>query len=372
MMNGRNASMVRNAYAQQGLSLIELMIALLLGTIVVVAASAVFLSNKRVYGTSETVGRLQENERTSFELMSRDLREAGGNPCSTSANVVSQLKSGDNTWWTNWGGGLRGYGGNDTLPGTVNGSGAGERVAGTDAVDISLANDGNIRVVQHDNPSANLMVNSVEGIATGDILLVCNMDYAFTFEVTQLNSAGGIAGIQHNGGSGGGTTGNCANEFQHVRDCSPGASGTHGYCFMVPNPTSVNPNCDKFSTSPASISRVTSSRWYIGNNGRGGRSLYRATVRNTSGTNTPNLLAVEEIAEGVTGMVIRYLSAGSNTYQAASAVANWSQVTAARVDLTFEGTEGALSGSYIQGTDGAALNRRSSNMVALRNRESLL
>jgi len=371
-MSRRNPVVVRNAHAQQGMTLIELMIALLLGTIVVVAASAVFLSNKQVYGTSETVGRLQENERVSFELMSRDLREAGGNPCSTSANLVSQLKSGDNTWWTNWASGLRGYGGNDTLPGTVNGSGAGQRVTGTDAVDIHLANDGNINVMLHDNPSANLVVNNVEGIATGDILLVCNMDYAFTFEVTQLNSAGGIAGIQHNGGSGGGTTGNCANEFQHVRDCSTGASGTHGYCFMVPNPTSVNPNCDKFSNSPASISRVTSSRWYIGNNGRGGRSLYRALVRNTSGTNTPNQVTPEEIAEGVTGMTIEYLSAGSNAYQAASLVGDWSRVIAARVNLTFEGTEGALSGSYIQGTDGAALSRSVSNVVALRNREGLL
>lgn len=269
------------------------------------------------------------------------------------------------------GGGLHGYGGNDTLPGTVNGSGAGQRVAGTDAVDIHLANDGNINVVQHDNPSANLVVNNVDGIATGDILLVCNMDYAFTFEVTQLNSAGGITGIQHNGGSGSGTTGNCANEFQHIRDCATGASGANGYCFMVPDLTNVNPNCDKFSNSPASISRVTSSRWYIGNNGRGGRSLYRATVRNTSGTNVPNLLAVEEIAEGVTGMTIQYLSAGNNNYQVASAVADWSRVIAARVNLTFEGTEGALSGSYIQGTDGAALNRQVSNVVALRNREGL-
>jgi len=356
---------------QAGLTLIELMVALLLGMIVVAAAGAVFLSNKRVYAASETLGRIQENERVAFELMSRDIREAGGNLCSMSAQLVSQLKSGDNAWWTSYGRGLRGYTGSQTAPGTTTGSGTAQRVAGTDAVDLHLANEGDIRVVSHENPSANLQVNSVAGISAGDVLMVCNMDYAFIFEATQITSAGGVSGIQHNGGASA-SIGNCGNEFQHVRNCAAGASGSNGYCFMVADLTSVNPNCDKFSNSPASVARVATSRWYIGNNGRGGRSLYRSRVTNTSGTETPNNVAPEEIAEGVRDMNIHYLSAGGTAYATADAVTDWSQVAAVRVELVFEGTAGALSGSYIQGTDGEALSRSVTNVVALRNREALL
>src|SRR5690606_16585162 len=69
------------ARRQGGATLIELMIALLLGLVVVAAASGLFLTNKRVYASTETLNRIQENGRVSFELMSRDIREAGGNPC---------------------------------------------------------------------------------------------------------------------------------------------------------------------------------------------------------------------------------------------------------------------------------------------------
>ena len=205
---------------QTGLSLIELMIAMILGLVVTGAAGAVFLANKQAYGTSETLNRLQEGGRASFEIMSRDLREAGGNPCSMTSTLVSQLNAGDNGWWSNYAGGLHGYGGGEGVPGTTTGGGIAQRVADTDAVDLHLANEGDIRVVQHDNPSANLLVSNTDGLSVGDVLLVCNMDFSFIFEVTQLNSAGGVEGIQHNGGNSGTCGGNCGQEFQYERNCT--------------------------------------------------------------------------------------------------------------------------------------------------------
>lgn len=70
-----------------GLSLIELMIAMVLALIVMGAAFAVFMSNQRTFGANEGINRIQESARVAFELMSRDIRAAGGSACSNMSVV---------------------------------------------------------------------------------------------------------------------------------------------------------------------------------------------------------------------------------------------------------------------------------------------
>ena len=64
-----------------GFSLVELMTAMLLSLLLMAAAVSVLVTNKRTYSSTEGLGHIQENARIAFELMSRDIREAGGNPC---------------------------------------------------------------------------------------------------------------------------------------------------------------------------------------------------------------------------------------------------------------------------------------------------
>lgn len=80
---------------QRGFNLIELMITLLLGLLVVLAAISMFISSRRLYTTTENMSRLQESARVAFELMARDLREAGGNACSTTCAVASTMTGTD-------------------------------------------------------------------------------------------------------------------------------------------------------------------------------------------------------------------------------------------------------------------------------------
>lgn len=75
------AGMVRSA----GFGLIELMIAMVLGLLVLGAALAVFLSNQNTYRANEGLNRMQESARVAFELMSRDIRAAGGSACSNAS-----------------------------------------------------------------------------------------------------------------------------------------------------------------------------------------------------------------------------------------------------------------------------------------------
>lgn len=71
--------------AQSGFGLIELMIAMVLGLLVMGAAFAVFQSNQRSYQANQGLSRIQESARVAFELMSRDMRAAGGTACSNLA-----------------------------------------------------------------------------------------------------------------------------------------------------------------------------------------------------------------------------------------------------------------------------------------------
>jgi len=352
--------------AQRGATLIELMIALVLGLLVVAAASGLFLSNKRLYGSTETVNRIQENTRVAFEIMSRDIREAGATPCGSSSKIVNQLTTRGSPWWQDYfARGLRGYG-SDAAPGTATGSGVAQRVAGTDAIDLYSANDGDYAVVEHKNPSATLDLNHNGDLAAGDIAMVCNQEYSLIFQITGLNAKG----VLHNGGSG--TPGNCGSEFQFEEipaggKCA-GASAPNGYCMMG----STSAQCVLASAEPASLSRIDAYRWYVGNNSRGGTSLYRARMQNRTGTATPDVIDPVEIAEGVTGLDLQYRSLGSTAWQGASAVADWSRVNAVRVSLTVGGAEGAVRGADLRGTDGTVLSRKLTHVVAIRNREGVL
>lgn len=73
---------------QAGFSLIELMIAMILGLLVLGAAIAIFQSNQRTFGANQGQNRIQENARAAYEMMAMDLRSVGSSACSNEAMVM--------------------------------------------------------------------------------------------------------------------------------------------------------------------------------------------------------------------------------------------------------------------------------------------
>ena len=350
-MHRHHATASRVPRGQRGISLIELMISLLLGLIVVGGAGAIFLSNKRVYGSTETVARIQENTRTAFELMARDLREAGGMPCRRESSTFRNFLNGGetNTWWTQWAEGLRGYDAGVAMPGNP-----GNRAPGTSAIDIHSGFGGDYYLDETmANDSAVLGVNRIDGLKDGEILIVCDSQFTAMFQATSIIS--GNVSIQHNSGAGT-TPGNCNMKF-----------------FFGDPPSRAMDRCNNGGTGHrfpqgASVVKVKTYRWYIGTNVRGSRSLYRAEMINQTNGGTPSVDgATQEIAEGVTGMTLEYILPTATDYVNAAAVANWGQVSAIQITLTMEGVEGALRGRDIQGTNNAALQRTFTHVVSVRN-----
>ena len=72
----------------RGVTLVELMIAMVISTIVLLGVATVYSSTKRSYKVQEEMARLQENARYAFNAMSRDIRGAGFIGCNPTLNSL--------------------------------------------------------------------------------------------------------------------------------------------------------------------------------------------------------------------------------------------------------------------------------------------
>ena len=80
-----------------GLSLIELMIALLIGTILVLGLVQVFSASRAAYQLSQGIARNQENARFALDFLSRDLRMAGHAGCVNDQSLLATDAGGNVT-----------------------------------------------------------------------------------------------------------------------------------------------------------------------------------------------------------------------------------------------------------------------------------
>jgi type IV pilus assembly protein PilW len=346
----------------RGMSLVELMISMLLGLLVVGSAITVFVSNRQTYRATENLSRLQENGRIAFELMSRDLREAGGNPCERDLPTVNRLTNADTLWWNTWGAPVFGYGPTTAFGDMAFGTAPGVRVTGTDALEIKAAISGGVTVANHATTTATITANTVDhNISTGDVFMVCDFDHAAIAQVTAA-TPGTSATIVH--AAAGVLPGNSTICLASASGtCGSGATNTYSFgCYegkrLSAGTCAPNSDGTPSPTWPAYIAKLQAWRWFIGNNARGGRSLFRTRLQyDGTAMTTPS----EEIAENVSNLQIWYLQSGSTQYVDSASITDWNTVTAARIVLTVESAENI-------GMDGTRIDRRIEHVVALRNR----
>jgi type IV pilus assembly protein PilW len=70
-------SSAHSSRRQQGLTLIELLLSMLLGVFVITGAIQIFIGTKQTYRTQEAVSRLQENGRFALDIFQQSLRMTG-------------------------------------------------------------------------------------------------------------------------------------------------------------------------------------------------------------------------------------------------------------------------------------------------------
>lgn len=89
---------MKNKPFQTGLSLIEIMIALLIGAFLVGGVLQIFISSKQSYWMQQNLSRLQENGRFAMGFLAKDIRMAGYWGClSPSSTNIDVAGTNDNT-----------------------------------------------------------------------------------------------------------------------------------------------------------------------------------------------------------------------------------------------------------------------------------
>jgi type IV pilus assembly protein PilW len=326
-----------------GFTLIELMIAMLLGVIVIGAVGSVFLAGQQTYRSNEALSDVQESSRIAFEMLTRDIRGAGENGCdSTSGRVANVLKNQASDWWANWGNVVRGYNEGQTDPGVAFGSGQGQRVAGTDSIQLIGSTALPLAIEKMPDNSANFkLAEPTSQLSKGDIIILCDPDHAAILQITNYNNDLNV--VRNTGSSQ--SPGNCSKGLGFPTDCSS-VTG-NGYSFG----------------SNARISKLSATDWYIGNNPEtGGRSLYRmALVSGGSSADGDVDDVAQEMVRNVTDMQITYLD-DSGGFRSADQITDWSKVLAVQVMLTVQSTDPRA------GVDAKPLSRKFTTTTTLRNR----
>lgn len=312
----------------RGFSLVELMISLMLGLLVVGSAGAIFISNRQTYRATEALGRVQESSRMAYELFARDVRETGGNPCGRTQSLTffNFQSVPDTTLKDRWTRGVFGYGPSTVTPGIPFGVVTGNRIAGTDAVDlISIDQTSALSVAQHSLGAAQFRLSTVDhSFAVGDNLVVCDNGRMAVYTVSAAQ---------------------------------PGVTDT----ITVDNAGTQNFNPDVASgrASPI-IARQSLMRWYVGRNANQNNSLFRVPIGAGGAVIDARR---QEVAEGVDDLTLQYMVAGSGAYVGPAAIAAdaWRSVSAVQAQINLTSADRA-------GVGGARLQRAIVHTATIRNR----
>lgn len=307
------------ANIQKGLTIVELMVALLLSLLLIGGVVQIYLGTKATYRVTEGLSRLQENTRFATNMLARDIRMAGYIPCSQTQNNVNLVN--ENKWWTPLFTNLF----TNSILGFENGAnpfpddGANEILAGSDSIVILRGGNKVAAVNLYDTATDEFVMQRDLGganwVQPGSLMIACDPTNARLFQAGAIQ-AGDPTRVAVANGSGE----------------SPGNTATSvGYSF----------------SNDAQLANYHAVAYYISNSESGnGFSLYRRYLNvNSSMQNSP---LRDELVEGVetmqllygldvdaNGMADRYVQADN-----AAITGNWQDVVTVRVNLLFASEDG--------------------------------
>lgn len=352
-------------YKQKGLSLVELMIAVLLGLILLTGVMQVFLSSKNVYTSQQALSRIQETGRMAMEFLSRDIRMAGFMGCASRTEnfKINNMLNSSNTVTYNFVESIRGYE-KSTFP--VATSKITKTIKdNTDVIAIRYALGTNVYATRN-NDATQLFVNdsgetrdcssgaSLSGLCIGDLLVVTDCEKANVFQATDIKSGAtaGEVNIVHGAGA-------ASSPGNSVADWGGSADTQNTF------------------NAGAQILTATNNIYFIADGA--GSSSVPSLWQNSNGVSL-------ELLEGVEDMHITY---GIDTnltpdfipddYKLAKDITNWKQVVAVRIELLVASLEDKVASDhqvYKFPTDAAAsttatdfrLRQIFTSTIAIRNR----
>ncbi|WP_043769787.1 PilW family protein [Algiphilus aromaticivorans] len=304
-------------HRQAGLTLVELMIALVLGLVLIGGALQVLQSTKQSYRLQENMSRLQENGRFAIEMLARDLRMAGFSQCGAMEdiaihnNVKGDSGGADPAFDFDAGDSLSDY--------TPEGA-----LANSDALRLQRADERSMQVAGAENPgkggkkggpnNANLKVaGNALGLEQDDVVTVTNCREGDTFRIT--------------------------NKPKETSDPTETVTLAHAAN------ANTSPKLNGSYAEGDRLLRIRQHGWFVAETGVQYADGKAATALHRDIGEGP-----EAIVEGVRDMRLRYGvdddgDGSVDRYQAGTDVADWRGVVAVRVSLLLETPDNYLADS---------------------------
>lgn len=318
-----------NSVRQRGITLVEIMIALVLSLLLLAGVMQIYLSNKQTFRTSEGLSRVQENTRYAMEMMLTEIRMAGYFGCNQETDIQNNL---NNPTSLNFAYDISlpilGYNAETTsswdpvmsATGLTVGTGTGEQVRpGSDILVVRRVGDNPINLVKTQPPtSAGIFIApklNPEPIQDGDILIISDCSKSTLFQVKKYTNSSGV--IVHSVG-GSHSPGNAEKDLR-----------TDG----------------KSYSTDAQLLKPETRVYYIGTNDDGEPTL-KMKYNNSANS--------EELAEGVENLQVLY---GMDTNSPEDGVANqylradevaptdWDKVVAVRIAMLVRSTNNIIDDS---------------------------
>ncbi len=191
---------------QVGMTLIEIIIAMLLGTFLISGVLQIFTGTKQTYRMQENLSRIQENGRFAMEYISRDVRMADYWGCIGSAVGKIDNNLNPDPFYDDFSSGLEGLnddnGGND---GDADNDENGNSIwDGSDSITLRGVSKSNIYVYSVPSTNAaNLKVTDDSGLLKGEVVIVTDCAVGDILQITNDPGTGGnpFDLVVHNTGS---------------------------------------------------------------------------------------------------------------------------------------------------------------------------
>ena len=309
---------------QAGLSLIDIMVALVIGSLLLLGAASLLINNKRIYQTQDQLGRMQENARFAVQRMFHDISMAGYFGCTGAAGAIT------NNLKNNLATGGADYDVSHPVEGFDNAGSnwqpSGRTFARTPARTPATGTDGitvrGMSGMSYYLDSASPITSQTDdvkvviparmeldkAIEKDDYVMIADCKGADIFQATDVTE----------------DTGNKTLTLEHA--AAGGDNKTASLHKLYQDYENRNTSANKKSV--AKVARLNVNRYYIAPGSKSGTSLYRNN---------------EELVEGVQDMQLLYGidSATDNNatpdqyVNAAGVGTNWSKIVSVKITLTF-------------------------------------
>ncbi len=317
---------------QRGFSMVEMMVALVVGLIVLAGIGQIFIKTKRASVLQDELARMQENSRYAIQLLNEEIRSGGYLGCRHASSITPAYMDTGGGYTDNFALGVEGYEANGTAPGdtfaldtitpgwsggsgtepslTTTPLGSQPLTPGSDIIIIRYAHGPGLMLAQDKQNSNTLLVNDIfqntcdngttghSGLCVDDVAIISDCERVRTFTIGALAPGSG-------------------NQLT--------VSDKSGDAWLGEKSSAI-----PFTVADSALFEGRTVAFFVRNNAANTPALYRKIGGGTG--------SIQELVEGVENMQVVYGEDSdgdgvANQYHTASDVTNFANIVSVRLSL---------------------------------------